>query len=300
MTISLQVLTLPEGEVIARREHYVTQTPFTIGREYDCDLVLPDANGEISRKHIILERSDSGSYLATDLSTNGTKLNAEPIGKNAEATLSDGDILKICGYELLVGIAMDVRTNKPDQADEIDCETEFGFVRSSEDAGPLNPNAPTEVIDLGEPAGFNGVVKDLAGDLLFDPFAEGPKLSEGATATRNATESAPKVSKMPFNGAHLDRNSRVPPLQQLAPVPLPMDYRPSDITMRAVEHAMTRFLESIDPGTLEQDYRELAGFFGRSKKRYWNVHKRQFSTKTRNGEYVRAFKSLLAEELSKR
>ncbi|WP_226898525.1 FHA domain-containing protein, partial [Mangrovicoccus algicola] len=77
----------------------------TIGRGAENDLVLPDPDRVVSKRHCVLEER-AGGVVAFDLSTNGTFLNygKVPLGKEA-ALLQDGDILCIGSYELVIDLA---------------------------------------------------------------------------------------------------------------------------------------------------------------------------------------------------
>jgi type VI secretion system protein ImpI/type VI secretion system protein len=74
----------------------------TIGRGEENDLVLPDPDRTISKRHCVLERHGA-RVVVIDLSTNGTFLNyaKTPVGKTP-ATLSPGDVLSLGAYELVV------------------------------------------------------------------------------------------------------------------------------------------------------------------------------------------------------
>ncbi|MFP4569043.1 type VI secretion system-associated FHA domain protein TagH [Rhodosalinus sp.] len=77
----------------------------TIGRAQDNDCALPDPDRLLSKRHCAIERHGN-AVVVVDFSTNGTYLNygKVPIGR-VPTELSDGDILSIGPYELLVEIA---------------------------------------------------------------------------------------------------------------------------------------------------------------------------------------------------
>lgn len=76
----------------------------TIGRGEDNDLVLPDPDKLISKRHCAIEDHD-GNIIVVDFSTNGTFLNYGKVALGKVATpLNNGDILSVGGYELLVEI----------------------------------------------------------------------------------------------------------------------------------------------------------------------------------------------------
>ncbi len=78
----------------------------TLGRGDENDLVLPDPDKTISKRHCAIEDQDGG-IVVVDLSTNGTFLNYDkvPLGR-VPTPLNDGDILTMGPYELLVEIAV--------------------------------------------------------------------------------------------------------------------------------------------------------------------------------------------------
>ena len=77
----------------------------TIGRGNENDLVLPDPNRELSKRHCAIE-DHNGNVIVVDFSTNGTFLNYGKLALGSTPTpLNDGDILSVGPYEILVSIA---------------------------------------------------------------------------------------------------------------------------------------------------------------------------------------------------
>jgi type VI secretion system FHA domain protein len=76
----------------------------TVGREPDNDLMLPDPSKQVSRYHCAIE-DHGGNIVVIDLSANGTFLNygKVPLGR-VPTPLSDGDILSVGSYELMVEV----------------------------------------------------------------------------------------------------------------------------------------------------------------------------------------------------
>ncbi len=84
----------------------------TIGRGDENDMVLPDPDRLLSKRHCVVE-NQAGNVVVVDISTNGTFLNYGKIALGATPTpLHNGDILSLGPYELLVEIAVD-RSNDP-------------------------------------------------------------------------------------------------------------------------------------------------------------------------------------------
>ena len=83
----------------------------TIGRGNENDLVLPDPNRELSKRHCAIE-DHNGNVIVVDFSTNGTFLNYGKLALgNTPTPLNDGDILSIGPYELMVNIVTEQPQN---------------------------------------------------------------------------------------------------------------------------------------------------------------------------------------------
>ncbi len=68
---------------------------YTLGREEDCDLVLPDPR--VSRKHARVERDAAGTRLVDLNSTNGTFVNGQRVQRHQ---LRNGDRIGLGGVVL--------------------------------------------------------------------------------------------------------------------------------------------------------------------------------------------------------
>lgn len=78
-------------ENLADRQAYpINKRHFTCGRNDDNDMVIPD--GEVSRVQFRISYQNGG-YFITNISTNGTSLNGQPIN---ESHLRSGDIISFC------------------------------------------------------------------------------------------------------------------------------------------------------------------------------------------------------------
>lgn len=79
-------------------------TSLTVGRGAENDLVLPDPEKTLSKRHCAIE-DHNGNIIVVDMSTNGTFLNYGklPLG-NVATPLNDGDILTLGSYEIQVKI----------------------------------------------------------------------------------------------------------------------------------------------------------------------------------------------------
>jgi len=85
-----RLVNVKTGEIVPLTGHRLS-----IGRDLDCDVVLPD-NG-VSRRHASIAPVPGG-YLLTDESSNGTLVNGERMG--ATRLLEPGDVLRLHDEEL--------------------------------------------------------------------------------------------------------------------------------------------------------------------------------------------------------
>jgi type VI secretion system FHA domain protein len=169
----------------------------SIGRGAENDVVLPDPDRTISKRHCVIE-DRAGSIYVIDLSSNGTFLN---YGRTAlgptPAPLNDGDILTMGPYEMLVEIpataatARDpvsalpppvqdgpVSSGRAGRSDELmsllDDPSASGFLDDLL-GGPALPGGPGRVLrpDLAD----DGLLPPLGGELL----TPSPNPSQGAS-----------------------------------------------------------------------------------------------------------------------
>ncbi len=78
----------------------LTLDKYTIGRADDCDVCVSDPT--ISGHHCFLVKVDGDAYALQDNgSTNGTKVNSQPVTADQSIKLKNGDILQVGGVEML-------------------------------------------------------------------------------------------------------------------------------------------------------------------------------------------------------
>ncbi|WP_310620654.1 FHA domain-containing protein [Flexibacterium corallicola] len=293
MTLSIQVVQIPEDATLDRREFYMQKKSFKIGRDFACDICLEDETNTLSRTHLVISYSANGSYTVIDNSTNGAELNSEKLPSKEVKLLSDGDVLSLGGYKLLVGIIGQIEQENQLQQEEVDTSKVIQFKAETDFAStaPLIANAAVEPVALVQDQGFSQEGMSLDQELMFDPFAEGPALRE--EHQQPDTEEPARIET--FNLVNLD--------QPYVPAPENRDlglraYREN--ISDALERALDRFLSEIDPEELQADYDDYIPAFVSRKKQYWRIHKRQFAKKKASHEYHRVFLALFYEEIRKR
>lgn len=156
----------------------------TLGRAPENDVVLPDPDQLISKRHCVIE-DHGGRIVVLDLSTNGTFLNygKVPLGR-MPTPLNDGDVLSVGPYELVVGIS-DLDLPDPLDLPPLGAEDE-PLPPLGEERGPAarpRPDLPGDPLGddvdfldrlLGDvpPAGPSQVRRpDLADDGLLPPLS---------------------------------------------------------------------------------------------------------------------------------
>lgn len=303
MSLSLQILGLPEGETLPRREVVVASCPFVIGRDFECDLRLPDSAATLSRRHLQFDGDAAAGYRITDMSTNGVVLNGTAMARNTPKAVSDADILEFAGYRLLISVTARPATPSEQASSPVARQPEATpqMLLSELDGG--NAMTPRGDDQTGGP--FGAEVEDLDTKLLFDPFEDGPGLRDTRRADprQDALVSPHEAAAMhPDLDLSITSQDRVIPMGFATPVardiaaPLLEREELSD----AIDRAVARFLTQFDPEELEKEYREFLGPLARSKRRYWRMFQKQFRRRKDNGEYGRAFRAILAEEVRRK
>ena len=122
----------------------------TIGRGSENELVLPDPNRELSKRHCAIE-DHNGNVIVVDFSTNGTFLNYGKLALGTIPTpLNNGDILSVGPYEILV---------------EISSEDVNELIAAPVDEGPISHgsamNAPSAAELLDAPGDGGDFLDDL-------------------------------------------------------------------------------------------------------------------------------------------
>ena len=294
MTVSVQLIQIPAAETVAKREFYLTGAKMKIGRDYASDICLPDGSESMSRVHLMISRMDDGRYTVTDLSTNGAKLNNEPLVPKDANSICDGDVLSFAGYRLLLGIVENVITE-----DIVEFEPKLSFDQETDVSSfqPILPHDEIEEVSVLQDREFARSEIELGKDLLFDPFAEGPAIKKSDEGD---------LSRTPLEGS----NEKLPKTTQVSKMLYPLgvtattdDYSRGDMrrenVAEAMERALEKFLNELDPSVLQEDYDFYIPILANRKKRYWSIHCRQFTKKRSRGEFRRTFMSLFADEVRK-
>ena len=301
MTVSIQILIVPEAETLAKREYYLSDDEVTIGRDYSADITLPDSAKSMSRSHVKISRGDGDAYSVTDLSSNGAKVNGTSLTKNKATPLSDGDVLEFSGYRMLVGIVKGAA----------DADAEFASARwqrftpetNLDTDDPLLEGEAVEAVSAPQKRGFDGDVLDLDADLMFDPFVDGPEMREPDTLEADPSPDPVHVPQKMSDGVFTTLTSSRHDTSAALVAAREAETRARFYKVaadEAMQRAFDRFLQEIDPETLQAEFDNYIGLFANRKKRYWQIYKRKFSKQLQSGEMRRSFMALFAEEMRRR
>ena len=303
MTLSVQIIQAPPAETVSKREFYLNEFPVTIGRDYSADVCLPDLSEQISRSHLLIFRSSNGRYQVSDVSTNGAMLNGDTIPPKTTTSLVDGDVLELVGYRLLVGL---LETSEKEDEEPLQVKPSLHLDTDLSSVEPLMPDAEIEDIPPEPDEVFSQTQVDLDPDLMFDPFADGPKMDERPRQSSSKSDLATEdYTEAMANEVAFSEIVQLPDKSR--------DLNPSaDFSMamiksllyrenvnEAMERALDLFLDELDPANLQKEYDEFIPRFSRRKSRYWEIHLRQFAKRKSKGEYRRSFMALFAEEIRK-
>ena len=103
MPLAIRIISSPNDESISEQHKSFPEEGGDIGRSLGVTMQLADSHREISAVHAIVKKTSYG-YQVVDNSTNGLFVNGSnsPIGKGNKYALTDGDILDVGRYRLLI------------------------------------------------------------------------------------------------------------------------------------------------------------------------------------------------------
>lgn len=305
MTLSLQILEAPNDESSIAREYHMHDREIIIGREFDCNLCLPDGTAQISRHHAkIVKASDEKKFTVIDTSSNGTLVNGNKISKAVEFKLRDGDLLNIGRYKILVSLI-----EKPDEIingsnDETNREKSHFRVASKNAVDDLLVAGYSDVeVKAIKPKGFSRKVRDLTPDLMYDPFEEEGNLKRtnvdeedvfdvDGSLGGNVPQSATDVSET----SHNPRNHLITNVQNKSELDPELSRK---LFNEIIPVAFEKFLVELDPEKLEREYDDFIFGWRNRNKRYWAIHKKQFKKKKEDGTLLRLFRAYLTEQMAR-
>lgn len=336
MTVSFQLVELPENEQVASRQVSLPDSGGTIGRSFECEIQLPDFGRTLSRVHAEVLPHPKGGYQIVDRSTNGVYVNNVMLGKGESQRLSDGDNIRMGAYTLLFSdmeslFAIDndvssLPSAKEDmQLDDVSADSPFKLdevLSDSNDAtlgiesALAGQNSPAESLTKQDHSDFsadNVTGEDIYG---FDPFEEDERwtMEQPSEGQENLEEIimveepelnvessvAPNMSLAITESAQvaaLENNiSRLNSIIEQQQRALATSVD-RETLVASIESALDKFIDDLNPEELEEEFNDYLSGWGKKDKKYWSLYKKQFNRKKERREFYRQFSALLFEEL---
>lgn len=309
MSISVHMISVPAEEVVSSRVSYLPESGGSLGRSPSCDIALPDQTKWISRTHCQLYPTNRG-YVIKDISNNGVSLNDKSLAKEKEYVITDGDIIKLGGYTLLVSLLSEPKVDTTNSKQDDTFIEPFNLKLDDSDTDFLDETPEVTSIKKTSPFSSKNVLSD-------DPFSSDPfedlddgqvvpniEVDEIAQSDTNTLSSA-ELEYLPVN---VENNTRIeesidklitlteknqqylqnPQLQQKA-------------LFDALEQTVDQFLNEFAPKQLESQFSEYvsSGIFSNKDKKYWKIYRKHFQHRQDNGDFRRQFKALFMENMQK-
>jgi predicted component of type VI protein secretion system len=330
MSISLQLVELPENEQVNSRQLSLPDTGGTIGRSFDCTIQLPDFNRTLSRVHAEIVKHPKGSYQIIDRSVNGVFVNGQVLGKGLRHFLADGDTIVMGAYTLLISdmeslfaaeeeppVLDDVYSEELDSKsfsiDSLDIGEKSKVQESPQNLGDYFDNKDD---DFSEEANLFSKKNVLADDEFgFDPFEESPTDSEFEINEEKIEEVSshdeeivmleePNVSLQTTQSSNLlDEHQMLS--DSIMALSQMVDQQKLGLNsaiaherlMECIDKAVDRFLEDLEPDHMEDVFNDYLTGWGNRDKKYWKLYRKNFIRKQERREFHRSFSALFLEEL---
>ncbi|KDM90344.1 type VI secretion system-associated FHA domain protein [Photobacterium galatheae] len=309
MPLSIRIISSPDGESIAQWNQAFPEEGGDIGRSFGATMQLSDATREVSGTHAIIRKTSRG-YQIADNSTNGVFINGsdEPLGKGNQSTLSDGDVLDIGRYRLLVSCFIPEKA-KAQPSPDAAALSPFGddpFRTEPVATAPVQVDAPEEpdwnrsdvdVVD-DDPFLSEDVSRErqrLRLDLDFQTEEDDP-LAEDIYQTALPQTAMPQISLPAQNSQTSPFASQ--PVQAALTEFRRHEQRLQQQTDKALEMALTRLLADISPQAMESMFDDLSGSgLWPRKPKYWEMYKRYFSRQVENRDWQVKFHAYFQDAL---
>jgi len=329
MSISLQLVELPENEQVNSRQMSLPDNGGTIGRSFDCTIQLPDFNRTLSRVHAEIVKHPKGAYQIIDRSVNGVYVNSQLLGKGSRHFLADGDTIVMGAYTLLISdmeslfseeeeppILDNVYSEVDEQSfsvDSLDIGKESKQTSSAHGVGDYfeqTENDPSEEANLfskknvlaDDEFGFDPF-EDTASDSEFELNEEKPEKlvdeDEHIVMIEETGVSLESNQNSNLLNEHQVLNDSIMALSQMVEQQkLSLSSAVAhERLMECLDKTVDRFLEELEPDHLEDVFNDYLTGWGNRDKKYWNLYRKNFIRKQERREFHRAFAALFLEEL---
>ncbi|MGD8170403.1 FHA domain-containing protein [Vibrio sp. TRT 21S02] len=310
MAISIHLISVPAEEVVTSRVIYLPEQGGELGRAPSCDIALPDQHKRISRVHGQITRNGKG-YTIKNMGKNPLQLNDKPLTSNKDYPLSDGDIIKVENYSMLVStFAHSTSTEEEPQHEEPSMSQPFSLNLEDEDADFLETVSLSPDIVEESPFSHKNVLSDdpfssdpfedidaekidpnieLSGDAIPREDSRDPKQHEYLPVSEGKdTQIEASIDKLITITEKNQQYLRNPMLQH-------------EVLFQALEQTIDQFLAELEPSQLEHQFNEYmsGSLFSSKEKRYWRIYRKHFKRRQDSGDFRRQFKALFMENMQK-
>jgi len=124
-----------------RSSQVLQEGSMVIGRGPDAGWTISDSTRVISKRHCLVEARPDG-FSITDISTNGTYLNDQPVGYQTTRQLADGDIIRL-GSIVITARIEDGELGEEKPADQMLADGPFGDDKPLVGPAPVQPTSAT-------------------------------------------------------------------------------------------------------------------------------------------------------------
>lgn len=307
MAVSIHLISVPTEEVVTSRVVYLPEQGGTFGRAPSCDISLPDQSKRISRTHGEIKLTDHG-YTIKSTGQNNAQLNDKAIIKDKEYPLSDGDIVKVENYTMLVSTLTQSDSGPTSKIEEDMFSQPFELNLNDDDTEFLDESTPQEAPSTESSFSHKNVLSD-------DPFASDPfeDLDEEVVAEHLEVDEVDQTlyhqgSDLEYLPVEAQQNPQIEASiaklismteknQQYLQNPMLQH----DALFATLEETVDQFLNEFAPTQLENQFSEYisGGMFTSKDKKYWKIYRKHFQHRQENGDFRRQFKALFMENMQK-
>ena len=237
----------------------------TIGRGPGNDWVLADPQHHLSRTHCVVAFVD-GSYVLTDLSTNGVFVNgaADSLSPDRRLVLADGDEIRLGNHRITIAETLPSVTPEADTDNSLIPQSAAGFAYPFAAQSAVREDDPFDRIDEVRCGGRADPDDDLFRGVESLDVWQGASQPDNADAPLHALAPPKFVAPFHLDDSGIDALLGDTPPGEVArapspmPAPAPRDRAPDDATA-----PLAQFLEGagmrLDPDTDPQAVLRTAG-----------------------------------------
>ncbi len=305
MSLSMKIIRSPSDESISEWVKTFPKDGGDIGRAFGNTFRLSDSSQIVSNKHAKIIPIEGG-YKVFDTSKNGLFINDSetPLGKNNATMLSDGDVLAVGEYLLLVSLFNPYENNIDDvsadenilRVDPIFADDPFHKLDSEKSV----VMTAAEIND--EPDEERECHESIEHDVFEDEEADKAEVENNFNIEFSNTKDNPfeEPSFRTTSETSFDENcvKLKQPHRRMLVEHKTDEERFVQYSEKSIEIALNHLFKDIDPDKFEELFKDLAGtsLFG-TKYKYWSMYKKYLSTLIENRDLHIKFNAYYQEAI---